>query len=162
MTNYKIQSGHTIHMVKSAAKSGGNTSTSGAAPPQPLPQMQAGQNPHDPLTQLNSHLGFGAMAGINPFADMGVNQNDPNMVRLLAPLVAILDVSEVDMTWQLQNMLNSPQFLQQMSSVFSNPQIMEQIMAMNPQLGGLDPQMRQMFQSERFRQMMWETSLFDL
>jgi len=55
---------------------------------------------------------------------------------------------------QMQNMLNSPQFLEQMSSVFSNPQIMDQIMAMNPQLGGMDPQMRQMFQSERFRQMM--------
>jgi len=54
----------------------------------------------------------------------------------------------------MQNMLNSPQFLQQMSSVFSNPQIMDQIMAMNPQLGGMGPQMRQMFQSERFRQMM--------
>jgi len=47
--------------------------------------MQAGQNPHDPLTQLNSHLGFGAMAGLNPFADMGVNQNDPNMVRPFDP-----------------------------------------------------------------------------
>lgn len=43
--------------------------------------MQAGQNVHDPLTQLNSHLGYGAMAGLNPFADMGVNPNDPNMVR---------------------------------------------------------------------------------
>jgi ubiquilin len=51
-------------------------------------------------------------------------------------------------------MLNSPEFLQQMSSVFSNPQVMDQIMAMNPQLGGLDPQMRQIFQSEQFRQMM--------
>jgi len=95
--------------------------------------MQTGQNPHDPLTQLNGHLGFGAMAGFNPFAGMGVNPNDPNM---------------------MQNMLNSPQFLEQMSSVFSNPQIMDQLMAMNPQLGGMDPQMRQMFQSDRFRQMM--------
>ena len=43
--------------------------------------MQAGQNVHDPLTQLNGHMGFGAMAGLNPFADMGLNQNDPNMVR---------------------------------------------------------------------------------
>lgn len=42
--------------------------------------MQAGQNIHDPLTQLNSHLGFGAMAGINPFAELGLNPNDPNMV----------------------------------------------------------------------------------
>ena len=81
LSNYKIQSGHTVHMVKSAARSGGNPSTSGPTPSQALPQMQAGQNPHDPLTQLNSHLGFGAMAGFNPFADSGVNTNDPNMVR---------------------------------------------------------------------------------
>ena len=76
-------------MVKSAARPGGSSSTSGATPPQPLPQMQAGQNPHDPLTQLNSHLGFGAMAGFNPFADMGVNPNDPNMVRARRPLIEI-------------------------------------------------------------------------
>jgi len=44
--------------------------------------MQTGQNVHDPLTQLNSHLGYGLMAGLNPFADMGINPNDPNMVRL--------------------------------------------------------------------------------
>jgi ubiquilin len=75
---YKIQSSHTIHMVKGAAKS--NASSSQTSAPQPLPNMQAGQNPHDPLTQLNSHMGYGAMAGLNPFADMGVNQNDPNMV----------------------------------------------------------------------------------
>ena len=82
-------------MVKSAARSGGNSSTSAATPPQqPLPQMQTGQNPHDPLTQLNSHLGFGAMAGFNPFADMGVNSNDPNMVRLLGLLIGIPVVSE--------------------------------------------------------------------
>lgn len=56
--------------------------------------MQTGQNPHDPLTQLNSHLGFGAMAGFNPFAGMGVNPNDPNMVRLLDPLSRLLDVPD--------------------------------------------------------------------
>jgi len=42
--------------------------------------MQTGQNVHDPLTQLNSHMGFGAMAGLNPFGDLGLNPNDPNMV----------------------------------------------------------------------------------
>jgi ubiquilin len=43
--------------------------------------MQARQNPNDPLTQLNSHMGYGAMAGLNPFADTGLNPNNPNMVR---------------------------------------------------------------------------------
>jgi ubiquilin len=47
--------------------------------------MQTGQNPHDPLTLLNSHQGYGAMGGIgNPFADMGLNTNDPNMVRFFS------------------------------------------------------------------------------
>lgn len=55
--------------------------------------MQTGQNVHDPLTQLNSHLGYGLMAGLNPFADMGINPNDPNMVRL-RPI--FLNVTEVD------------------------------------------------------------------
>ena len=52
----------------------------------------------------------------------------------------------------MQNMTNNPDFLQHMSSLFSNPQVIEQIAAMNP--AGLDPQMRQMFQSEQFRQML--------
>ena len=66
-------------MVKGAARAAGSSSTGVA---QPLPTMQAGQNPSDPLTQLNGHQAFGAMAGFNPFADMGLNQNAPNMVRL--------------------------------------------------------------------------------
>lgn len=43
--------------------------------------MQAGQSPSDPLTLLNGYMGHGLMAGFNPFSDMGLNQNDPNMVR---------------------------------------------------------------------------------
>jgi ubiquilin len=65
-------------MVKGVARSGAGSSST----PQQLPAMQTGQNPSDPLTQLNTHRGFGAMAGLNPFADMGLNPNDPNMVHL--------------------------------------------------------------------------------
>ncbi|KAK7033132.1 ubiquitin domain-containing protein DSK2 [Favolaschia claudopus] len=129
---YKIQSSHTIHMVKGAARSGAASSSTQPAAPQPLPTMQTGQNPHDPLTQLNSHLGFGAMAGLNPFADMGLNQNDPNM---------------------LQGMMNNPQFLQQMSAMMSNPAIMDQIIASNPQMAGMGPEARALMQSDHFRQM---------
>lgn len=48
--------------------------------PQRLPTMAAGQNPSDPLTILNTPMAHGALAGFNPFAGMGVNMNDPNMV----------------------------------------------------------------------------------
>ncbi|KAI8980627.1 hypothetical protein BD414DRAFT_492803 [Trametes punicea] len=130
LSTYKIQSGHTIHMVKGAARASPSAQSS---TPQQLPTMQAGQNPHDPLTQLNGPMGFGLMAGFNPFAEMGLNPNDPNM---------------------LQSMLNSPQFLQQMSSVMSNPAVLDQIIATNPQLASMGPQVREVFRSERFRQMM--------
>ncbi|KAH6911697.1 hypothetical protein BKA70DRAFT_1146120 [Coprinopsis sp. MPI-PUGE-AT-0042] len=140
---YKIQSSHTIHMVKGAAKPS-SSSTSSASPSttlgsttggaaQALPRMQTGQNVHDPLTQLNSHMGFGAMAGLNPFAEMGLNPNDPNM---------------------LQTMMNSPEFLQQMSSMLSNPAVMEQAIAQNPQLQQMAPQIRESLNSPMFREMM--------
>ena len=54
----------------------------------------------------------------------------------------------------MQSMLNSPQFLQQMSSVMSNPDVLDQIIASNPQLSAMGPQVREVFRSERFRQMM--------
>jgi hypothetical protein len=31
---------------------------------------------------VNSHLGYEAIAGIDPFAEMGLNPDDPDMVRL--------------------------------------------------------------------------------
>ncbi|KDQ62985.1 hypothetical protein JAAARDRAFT_28976 [Jaapia argillacea MUCL 33604] len=135
LSQYKIQTNHTIHMVKSARPAGAPSSSgpgSSSAPAQQLPTMQTGMNPHDPLAQLNSHMGFGAMAGLNPFADMGLNPNDPNM---------------------LQTMMNSPEFLQQMAATMSNPAILDQMLASNPQLAGMGPQVREIFQSERFRQM---------
>jgi ubiquilin len=130
---YKIQSNHTIHMVKGAARSTNASSSAQSSAPQPLPNMHTGQNVHDPLTQLNSHMGYGLMAGLNPFADMGLNPNDPNM---------------------LQTMMNSPEFLQQMSSLMSNPAVLDQALALNPQYAAMGPQAREIFQSERFRQMM--------
>ncbi|KAI0348207.1 hypothetical protein BDW22DRAFT_1350375 [Trametopsis cervina] len=128
---YKIQSTHTIHMVKGASRAGGSQA---AAAPQPVPQMQTGQNPNDPLTQLNSSRAFGGpMAGFNPFAQMGVNPNDPNM---------------------MQGMLNNPRFVEQLSSVMSDPALLDQVIASNPHLAGMGPQVRQLFQSEGFRNMM--------
>ncbi|KAF7973568.1 hypothetical protein HWV62_14838 [Athelia sp. TMB] len=128
---YKIQSSHTIHMVKGVARSA--ASTTSTAPSQPLPAMSAGQSPLDPLTALNTPAGFGALAGANPFASMGLNPNDPNM---------------------LQGMMDNPAFLQQMSSVMSNPQVLDQIISQNPQLAAMGPQVREVFQSDRFRELM--------
>ena len=85
LSTYKIQSTHTIHMVKGAARNQGvSGSTSGSALPPTLPSMATGQNPTDPLTVLNGPMGHGLMAGFNPFQGMGVNIGDPNFVSLLS------------------------------------------------------------------------------
>lgn len=55
---------------------------------------------------------------------------------------------------QMQGMLNNPQFLQQMSSLMSNPALVDQVIASNPQLAAMGPHVRQMMQSDAFRQMM--------
>ncbi|KAF8330824.1 uncharacterized protein EI90DRAFT_3016653 [Cantharellus anzutake] len=130
LSNYKIQSSHTIHMVKGVARSAGSDPAQAA--PQQLPVMQAGQNPADPLTQLNGPAGHGLLAGFNPFAGTGVNTNDPNM---------------------MQGLLDSPQFMQQMSSIMSNPQVVEQVLASDPSLAPMAPQLRAMFNNPRFREM---------
>jgi ubiquilin len=55
-------------------------------------------------------------------------------------------------------MMNSPEFLQQMSGVMSNPAVLDQIIAQNPQLAAMGPQVREVFQSERFRELMYVIS----
>jgi ubiquilin len=47
---YKIQSSHTIHMVKGVSRAGALASSAKHIALQPLPTMQAGQNPHVPAT----------------------------------------------------------------------------------------------------------------
>ncbi|KLO18227.1 hypothetical protein SCHPADRAFT_866858 [Schizopora paradoxa] len=140
LSKYKIRNADTIHMVKGAAKpaassTSSSATSSGAGAPR-LPTMQTGQNIHDPMTLLNGPMGHGLSLGhgaLNPFAGLDVNPNDPNM---------------------MQNMMQSPAFLEQMSRMMSDPAVMDQIIAANPQLGAMAPQMRAMMQSEQFRNML--------
>lgn len=52
-------------------------------------------------------------------------------------------------------MFNSPQFLEQMAGVMSNPQLMETIIASDPRLAAMGPQALEMFRSDRFRQLLY-------
>ncbi|EKM48813.1 uncharacterized protein PHACADRAFT_202360 [Phanerochaete carnosa HHB-10118-sp] len=73
------------------------------------------------------------MAGFSLFPQMGLNLNNPNM---------------------MQGMLQNPEFLNQMSTIMSDPAVLEQVIAANPQLAAMAPPMCEMFQSEGFRQLM--------
>ncbi|WWD01625.1 hypothetical protein V866_008570 [Kwoniella sp. B9012] len=141
ISSYKIQTGHTIHMVKGAAKSNtpatsssttGGSSSSAALPR--LPQMgtglNVGSNPIDNVENIHHGL-----AGFNPFAGQpGLdNMFDPNAMT---------------------GMMNNPDFLRSMADMMSRPEVLDQIIASNPQLQSMGPQVRQMMQSPFFRQMM--------
>ncbi|KAH7339094.1 hypothetical protein B0J17DRAFT_659812 [Rhizoctonia solani] len=132
LSTYKVQNTHTVHMVKGAPKPTAAGSSSTPAPAQPLPTMQTGQTSTETL--LNGPRGHGALAGLNINELFGgANPNDPNM---------------------MQNMLASPQFMQQMSRMMSDPNLMDSIIAQSPHLANMDPNMRQTLQSPEFRQMM--------
>ncbi|WWC61344.1 uncharacterized protein I303_103925 [Kwoniella dejecticola CBS 10117] len=140
ISTYKIQNGHTIHMVKGAAKnnntaassSAGSGSTPAAAPR--LPQMgtglNVGSNPIDNVENIHHGL-----AGFNPFAGQpGLdNMFDPNAMT---------------------GMMNNPEFMRSMADMMARPEVLDQIIASNPQLQAMGPQVRQMMQSPMFRQMM--------
>ncbi|GFZ46277.1 Deubiquitination-protection protein dph1 [Saitozyma sp. JCM 24511] len=133
ISQYKIQNGHTIHMVKGAAKT--PAAQPSASTPQPrLPQMGTGLNvAGNPVDSVeNVHHG---LAGFNPFAGMqGLNNlNDPNAMA---------------------SMMQNPEFLRSMSEMMSRPEIIDQIISANPQLSAMGPQIRQMMANPMVRQMM--------
>ena len=50
--------------------------------------------------------------------------------------------------------MSSPQFFQQMSTLLADPAVLDQVIASNPQLASLGPQVRAAFQNPQFREMM--------
>ncbi|GAA6002239.1 hypothetical protein JCM10207_003141 [Rhodosporidiobolus poonsookiae] len=135
LTKYGIKNGVAIHLVK-GARPAGAASTSGGArgssesagvPSNFAAGQQVAGNPLAPL--MNAQYA-GAFGGFNPFAEMGINPNDPNY---------------------LQNLMNSPEAQAQMNRLLSDPAIIDQVIASNPQLQAMGPQVRQMMQSEHFR-----------
>ncbi|ORX39716.1 hypothetical protein BD324DRAFT_614704 [Kockovaella imperatae] len=143
ISTYKIQNGHTLHMVKGANKTqaaaaggvtaspaaGGSTSQS-----QQLPRMGTGLNvagnPVDNIENIPHGLG-----GFNPFANMaGLNNlNDPNAMT---------------------SMMQNPDFLREMSNMMSRPEVLDQMINSNPQLAQMGPQIRAAMQSPMVQQIL--------
>lgn len=149
VASYKIQDGHTIHLVKSAAPkaeaAAGSTSptgsTTGASSPAnsgSVPSnLAAGQGSFNPLadltgaryagyTQLPSASMFGPDGGMGAFPD-------PE---------------------QMNDMMSSPMFQEQMNALLLNPEMLDFMINQNPQLRAMGPQVRTMLQSPMFRAML--------
>lgn len=150
---YKIQTGHTVHLVKSAAKAtssgssavansstsstgatAGSTETgnSGGVPS----NIAAGQGAFNPLADLTGarYAGYSQLPSASMFGpDGGMGQfPDPELLSAMA--------------------LN-PMFQEQMNSLLLNPQMVDFMINQNPQLRAMGPQVRAMLQSPMFREM---------
>lgn len=126
LTEYKLQNGHTVHLVKSASRSApvtgnpstggastsaGNNSAAAASSSQGIPSnFGAGQQfTNNPLAALNrADLAGPHMANIGRqlFQGTGMNPNDPNMMI---------------------NAMESPEFQQQMRSALRRPEVIDQV-----------------------------------
>lgn len=158
VASYKVQSGHTIHLVKSAggpkATSGATSSTStevalNASTASPatnassasagIPSnIASGQGSFNPLADLTGarYAGYTQLPSSSMFGpDGGMNQNMPDPD-------------------QLAEMMSNPMVQEQMNQMFSNPQMLDFMINQSPELRAMGPQAREMLQSPFFRQMM--------
>ncbi|KAJ8102160.1 hypothetical protein POJ06DRAFT_248957 [Lipomyces tetrasporus] len=141
LATYKIQSGHTIHLVKSAAPptSSAPSASAAAQPSNPtVPQnIAAGQGIGNPLAGLTGarYAGLAQLPSASLFGPDGGMGPPPSEEQLIQAM-------------------SSPMFQQSMNQMLQNPQMLDYIINSSPNLQGMGPQVRQMMQSEQFRQMM--------
>lgn len=140
LATHNVKDGNTMHLVKSAPSNqrqnpAASTSTTipNAGTPQPpsgVPQNLAAGTGNDPLAGLTGarYAGFAGLPSLDSLAP-----STPD-----------------DMLRRLQD----PNFAQQMNEALQNPQMIDMMINMNPQLRAMGPQARQMLQSEQFRRMM--------
>ncbi|KAK6458537.1 uncharacterized protein RJT20DRAFT_143480 [Scheffersomyces xylosifermentans] len=149
IASYKVQSGHTIHMVKSAASkaTAGNATSDSTATTAPAATTSAsagvpsniasGQGSFNPLADLTGarYAGYTQLPSASMFGpDGGMNSGMPDPE-------------------QLSQMMSNPQFQESMNAMLSNPQMLDFMINQNPQFRAMGPQVREMLQSPFFRQM---------
>lgn len=146
VASYKIQSGHTVHMVKGATAKPPqaaaqtptepqNTATGSSGVPS---NIAAGQGAFNPLADLTGarYAGYTQLPSASMFGpDGGMNSAMPDPD-------------------QLSDMMSNPQFQQSMQQMLSDPQMLDFMIQQNPQLRAMGPQAREMLLSPMFRQML--------
>ncbi|KAF1971626.1 hypothetical protein BU23DRAFT_581450 [Bimuria novae-zelandiae CBS 107.79] len=148
LASTKIKDGHTIHLVKGAASNarqnpaGAGSSTAGSTPAAPqVPTNIAAGTGNNPLAGLTGarYAGFHGLPSMESFGpDGGMAGADPN---------------------QLLQMMDDPNFLQQMNEAMDNPAVIEMMqnspmVRQNPMVAEIlrNPEMRRaMFNPEMMR-----------
>lgn len=144
---YKVQSGHTIHLVKGAASnqraSAGSVGGSGSSAARPG-QTQAPRVP----TNIAAGSGNNPLAGLTGARYAGLAPL-PN-ADIFGPDGGMGPPPDPD---QMYNMMSQPGFQATMNEMLQNPQMLEYIIESNPQLRSI-PGAREMMRSPEFRAMM--------
>lgn len=148
---YKLQDGHSVHLVKSSK---GPANPSGGSGTSNVPSS-SGTGNATATTGAPSNLSAGQSGGFNPLADL-TSARYAGFTSLPSADIFGPDGGATNMPNQedLLNMLDNPIFQSQMNEMLSNPQMVDFMIQSNPQLQAMGPQARQMFQSPFFRQML--------
>ncbi|GME71872.1 unnamed protein product [Ambrosiozyma monospora] len=149
--SYKIQDGHTIHLVKGAAPksstpaaaaasstASGSTSTTSSSAGTTPSNIAAGQGSFNPL------------AGLTGARYAGYNVPMPSMEQLGFGA----DGMQLPSENQMEQMMESPMFQESMRAMLSDPQMLDYLIQQSPQLRAMGPGAREMLQSEYFRNML--------
>ncbi|CAO3593402.1 unnamed protein product [Absidia cylindrospora] len=174
LADCKLADGNTVHMVR-GAQPGGARSTTATNTPTPTsttpqaaattttttttatdPTAAAGPNPFASLFGAGGMGGAGAATGgggdagagnpFNMFGGMGGAGGMGGMGGMGAG-----GAPDANM---MNQMMQNPAFTQYMSTLLQNPSVLDSIIASNPQLSAMGPQVRMMLQSPEFRQML--------
>ena len=125
----------------SASEGPARTAAPGASESQGVPSnFSAGQNfTNNPLSALNraDYAGPHMASLLNDAGGMfgnfgGMNPRDPNVML---------------------GMMQNPEFLRHMRDMLGRPEVVDQIIASNPQMQAMGPHVREMLRSEQFRDM---------
>ncbi|KAK6204262.1 uncharacterized protein RJT21DRAFT_5800 [Scheffersomyces amazonensis] len=151
IASYNVQTGHTIHLVKSAAgrsstttaEPSTNTNSSSATTSNPASSgvpsnIASGQGAFNPIADLTGarYAGYTQLPSASMFGpDGGMNSTLPDPD-------------------QISQMMSNPMFQESMNAMLSNPQMLDYMINQNPNLRAMGPQVREMLQSPFFRQMM--------
>lgn len=147
--SYKVQDGHTIHLVKSASKSAGtSSSTSATGTPS---NTQASSTNNNTNNGVPTNLATGTSAS-NPLD----NLTTARYAGYGAQLPSLESLHEQISPEAVSRMMEDPatrqRIEQMMDYMLDDPQMLDQLIASNPMLSQMGPQVRQMLQNPLFRQ----------
>lgn len=145
LETYKIKNGHTIHLVKGAAKHSSNTGSSSTNSESQqkitgeVPRnLAAGQSAFDPLAGLTSARYAGYNIPMPTLEDMGLNSDGQQMFD----------------EQQMERMMENPAFQESMRNILSDPQMIDYMTQQSPSLRAMGPMAREMLQSDYVRNML--------